>query len=426
MFVVAAVLRRRFVRKHFVESHVVLIDAVTCRTANDQIIRIAQVADQSSHGYVYNVIAKATAIGPTARNEPAVLKRILNVALQHVAAEDAQTRESGVVRVGWIIRTTTRKPRFVRRQVNLNDIGNVNGCDVGAIVFRSNGCVENELVYQARQLRRLGVLSKQLAVARWACAAVQILIGNRHQAFVKKWISLARNLHEWSIVLRLLLVVQHSYRSTARSCVNTGDLLVAAEFRDGHLERHQMQVESALRILARVAQLEQIEYRLDVGVEAVVALPGKRDITVRQFSYRFTRISIEFSLGRDAIARRVLAIVCLVVERRCVALVVRWNHTAAEQCFPVSAMVHFRDGVSLRQVLVRVANVLYDAEVRLKNRVLVFEVRNKAKLITQGCASSGHVGTERDVNLVENIVVEVVLVWSNSRLLVRVHAERED
>ena len=101
MLVVAAVLRCRFVREDFVESHVVAIDAIACWTTNDQVIRIAQIADQSSHGDVYNVISKAPTVGPSAGNEPAILERILNVALQHVAAEDAQARESSVVRIAW-------------------------------------------------------------------------------------------------------------------------------------------------------------------------------------------------------------------------------------------------------------------------------------------------------------------------------------
>jgi hypothetical protein len=76
--------------------------------------------------------------------------------------------------------------------------------------------------------------------------------------------------------------------------------------------------------------------------------------------------------------------------------------------------------------LVRVADVLHDAEIRLKNRVSVLEAGSKAKLITQRRASGSYVRTERDVNLVEHVVVEVVLVRSNARLLVRVNAERQD
>src|SRR5262249_51229981 len=119
-------------------SHVVTIYTVTCRTTNDQVVRIPQVANQCSHGDVYNIIPKPPAIRPSARNEPAVLERILNAALQHVTAEDAQTRVSGIVWVGWISRSTSGKANFVRRQVDLDQIGNVNACDVRAISLRRN------------------------------------------------------------------------------------------------------------------------------------------------------------------------------------------------------------------------------------------------------------------------------------------------
>src|SRR5262245_6367804 len=112
MLVVATVLRCRFVWKHFVESHVVAIDAITCRATNDQIVWIAQVADQCRDGDIDNVITKATAIGPTTRNEPAVLERILDVALQHIAAEDAETIKPVVVRIGWISSTASGEASF--------------------------------------------------------------------------------------------------------------------------------------------------------------------------------------------------------------------------------------------------------------------------------------------------------------------------
>src|SRR6185369_894503 len=90
MLVVAAVLRCGLIRTEFIESPVVMIDPVTCWTTNDQVIRIAQVADQRSHCDVDNIISKAPAIGPSTRNKPTILERVLNVALEHVAAEDAQ------------------------------------------------------------------------------------------------------------------------------------------------------------------------------------------------------------------------------------------------------------------------------------------------------------------------------------------------
>jgi hypothetical protein len=66
---VTPVLRCRLVRKDFAESHVVAIDAVTCRSTNDQIVGIAQIADQRSDSDVNDVISEAPAVGPTTRNE---------------------------------------------------------------------------------------------------------------------------------------------------------------------------------------------------------------------------------------------------------------------------------------------------------------------------------------------------------------------
>ena len=88
---VAAVLWRRFIRKDFVESHIVLIDSITRWTTNDQVVWIPQIADQSSDSDIDYVISKAPAVGPTAWNEPTVVEGILNVTLQDISAEDAET-----------------------------------------------------------------------------------------------------------------------------------------------------------------------------------------------------------------------------------------------------------------------------------------------------------------------------------------------
>src|SRR5262249_624901 len=109
MLMVTTVLRRGLVRKDFVVSHIVTIDAVTCRTANDQMVRIAQVAYQGRYSYVHHVITKASAIWPTAGNETAIVERVLNVAVQDIATEDAQPRESWIIRISWITRATPGK-----------------------------------------------------------------------------------------------------------------------------------------------------------------------------------------------------------------------------------------------------------------------------------------------------------------------------
>jgi hypothetical protein len=100
MLVVATVLGCRFVGEDFIEGHVVAIDAVARWTTNDQVVGIAKIADQGSHRNVYNIVSKATAIGPSAGNESTILERILNVALQDVAAKNTQPGKAWVIGIG--------------------------------------------------------------------------------------------------------------------------------------------------------------------------------------------------------------------------------------------------------------------------------------------------------------------------------------
>ena len=57
-----------------------------------------------------------------------------------------------------------------------------------------------------------------------------------------------------------------------------------------------MEIESTLRILAGIAQFEQIEDRLDIRVKPVITLAGKRNVAIRQFRYGLSCISIQFAL----------------------------------------------------------------------------------------------------------------------------------
>src|SRR5689334_3511736 len=148
VYMVAAILRCRLVRKDLVETHVVAIDAIARRTANDQIVWIAQVTDQRRHSDVDNVVAEAPPVGPTARNEPTILERILNVALEHIAAEDAQTRKPGVVGIVGIARAASGKAHLGGRQIDLDEIGNKDPGDVRAISFRSDRRIENKQINQ--------------------------------------------------------------------------------------------------------------------------------------------------------------------------------------------------------------------------------------------------------------------------------------
>src|SRR5947207_2146983 len=119
--VVAPVLRGGLVREDFVEGHVVPIDAVTRNYRNDRWVH-AQVTDQRGHGDVQDVVAEASAIGPTAGDNSAAESR-LNRTREHVAAEDAQTREAHVVLIGRMIRTTARQPARACAELRLNAAG---------------------------------------------------------------------------------------------------------------------------------------------------------------------------------------------------------------------------------------------------------------------------------------------------------------
>ena len=96
---VPAVLRRAFVGEHLVVADVVGAHAIDpVRHAYEQRKR-AQVADEGGDRDVDNVVAEAASIGPAAGDRSAIAERILDLALEHIVAENAQTREASVVRV---------------------------------------------------------------------------------------------------------------------------------------------------------------------------------------------------------------------------------------------------------------------------------------------------------------------------------------
>ena len=80
MGVIAAVLRRRFVREDFVVGHVVEIHIVARWTANDWWVH-AKIADQRSHRDVHYIVAKTATIRPAPVNN-AIAKARLNLADQ--------------------------------------------------------------------------------------------------------------------------------------------------------------------------------------------------------------------------------------------------------------------------------------------------------------------------------------------------------
>src|SRR5262245_22691064 len=110
MGVIAAVLRRGFVREDLVVGHVVEVHVVSCGSANDWRVD-AKVADQSSHCDVHYIVTKTAAIRPAAGNN-AIAESRLNSADQSVAAEDAQPRETGIIRVRALRGPVTCQPAW--------------------------------------------------------------------------------------------------------------------------------------------------------------------------------------------------------------------------------------------------------------------------------------------------------------------------
>src|SRR6266568_1225775 len=99
-------------------------------------------------------------------------------------------------------------------------------------------------------------------------------------------------------------------------------LLVSAQLADRDGQRHEMDVEAALRVLARRTQLEQIENGLNVRVKTVVTLAGESEVTVAQIRDRFPSVTIQVRFSSHAVLGPVFAIVALVVIRRGDALIV--------------------------------------------------------------------------------------------------------
>src|SRR5438034_8942799 len=125
--VVAAVLRRGFVREDRVVGQVIEVHTVARRTANDR-WDDAKIADQSSHRDVHYIVAKTATVWPAAGNN-AIAKARLDLADQSVAAKDTQAGETRVIRVGTLLRAIACKPARVGGQINLNQSGTNNSCD---------------------------------------------------------------------------------------------------------------------------------------------------------------------------------------------------------------------------------------------------------------------------------------------------------
>src|SRR5262245_64166024 len=112
MGVIAPVLRRRFVRKDLIVSHVVEVQVVSCWTANDWGVD-AKIADQSSHRNVDYIVAKTATVWPAPGNN-AIAKAWLNLADESVGAKNAQPGKSRVVRVRSLLGPIAGKAAGIR------------------------------------------------------------------------------------------------------------------------------------------------------------------------------------------------------------------------------------------------------------------------------------------------------------------------
>src|SRR4030095_227626 len=104
------------------------------------------------------------------------------------------------------------------------------------------------------------------------------------------------------------------------------------------------------------------------------------------------RITMEFVYLGDAVLRRIVAVVALIIKRGSNALIVGRNGTRSEHRTVVAlTMVHLSDCVGLQQVLVSVPDVVNDAEIRLQDRVPVSERRIEFELVAQRGFALSHV-----------------------------------
>ena len=78
-------------------------------------------------------------------------------------------------------------------------------------------------------------------------------------------------------------------------------------------------------------------------------------------------------------------------------------------------MVELAHTVALHKVLVFITVLFNDAEIRLEDRVGILKLGFEDKVIAYRCATGADVVPRQDVELVSDVVVEVVLVWSYPR-----------
>src|SRR5262249_53205283 len=207
-------------------------------------------------------------------------------AFQNVAAKDAQAGEAqivGVARRAWPV---ARQPNRVGRKIDLDQVGDEDRRNVHAIlVNRQLLAAADQQVDQRGQFGILGVLAEDLRVHGRQGAAVGVLVFQRDQSLIEERIALTRDLRVGDAADQVeeaatRAAALHGRYHAARGREYADGLLIAAEFTQGNAQGHQVYVEPTLRVFARIAQLQQVEDRLNISIEAVITLPGKRRVAV--------------------------------------------------------------------------------------------------------------------------------------------------
>ena len=278
------------------------------------------------------------------------------------------------------------------------------------------------------QLRRQRILRKQPVVRYGRSAAVHVLVRDGNQRLVEERIALTGDLYPGPRGSHGIANGDDFDLLAAGGGIDADDLLIGAQFAHGNFQGHHVNVESSLRVLAGRAQLKQIKDCLNVAVETVIALARKGSVTARKTNDGLRGVMIEFGGRRHAIARGICPVVALIIFRGGNSLIVGWHDARAEQRFFVRAvwtMNYLGHGVGLRQILIRVVHVGDHPEIGLEDGLVVFVFGLEPELVAQVGLAGVRVVAERDVNLVEHVVIEVVFVRPDARLFKRINSERD-
>ena len=104
----------------------------------------------------------------------------------------------------------------------------------------------------------------------------------------------------------------------------------------------------------------EIEDRMDIGIEPIIALAGEGPMIQAQIGDGGLGVDVKVSFSRNAFTGRQVAVVVLVVEGGHQTLIVWRNYAAPQNSALAGPIVEARDAIALAQVLVGIeaANVV--------------------------------------------------------------------